>query len=83
MVSIVVDAGHDYGELRGVEMTGSLEQVGDAPTVGGVDPELAEPERLFAEKYFGSPHFASDGKHGWLRLRPDKVVSWDFRKIPS
>jgi hypothetical protein len=21
--------------------------------------------------------------HQWLRLRPDRVASWDFRKIPS
>jgi hypothetical protein len=24
-----------------------------------------------------------DGRHAWLRVVPDKVVSWDFRKIAS
>ena len=24
-----------------------------------------------------------DGLHAWLRLVPDKVVSWDFRKLPA
>ena len=80
-VSVVVDAGHDYGELRGVEMTGSLEPVGEIPRRTSPDLLLAEPERLFAEKYLGSAEFVTDGRHGWLRLRPDRVVSWDFRKI--
>jgi hypothetical protein len=22
-----------------------------------------------------------DGRHAWLRLVPDKITSWDFRKI--
>ena len=24
-----------------------------------------------------------DGHHGWLRLTPEKVVSWDFRKLAA
>ncbi len=27
--------------------------------------------------------FAPDGRHAWLRLTPDKLVSWDFRKLAS
>ncbi|MCU4183499.1 pyridoxamine 5'-phosphate oxidase family protein [Acidiferrimicrobium sp. IK] len=81
-VSVVVDAGREYGELRGVEMTGSLEQVGEVPRTSAPDEVLADPERRFAEKYFGTGgDFVSDGRHGWLRLRPEKVVSWDFRKL--
>jgi hypothetical protein len=22
-----------------------------------------------------------DGRHAWLRLTPEKLVSWDFRKL--
>jgi hypothetical protein len=22
-----------------------------------------------------------DGKHAWLRVRPAKIASWDFRKL--
>ncbi|MGH8997951.1 MAG: pyridoxamine 5'-phosphate oxidase family protein [Acidimicrobiia bacterium] len=81
-VSVVVDAGHDYGELRGVELLGTVEVVGDVPhsTARDPDPVLAEPERLFANKYLGQDEMPVDGRHAWLRLRPDKVVSWDFRK---
>lgn len=77
-VSVVVDAGHGYGELRGVELIGKVEPVGEIPRTTTPDATLAEPERLFAEKYEG---FGADGRHGWLRLTPEKIVSWDFRKL--
>jgi len=80
-VSIVVDAGHGFGELRGAELIGRLDPVGEAPRTTEANPELVEPERLFAEKYSGSSTFQADGRHAWLRLVPDKVVSWDFRKM--
>jgi PPOX class probable F420-dependent enzyme len=80
-VSVVVDGGDDYFELHGVELIGRVERVGDAPYTGAPDPELEEPERLFAEKYRGGRAAPPDGRHAWLRLVPDKVVSWDFRKL--
>ena len=82
-IGVVVDAGEEYLELRGVELTGRVEIVGDVPRTGEADePALQEPERLFARKYFGgTEEMFHDGKHGWLRLAPDKIVSWDFRKL--
>jgi len=82
-IAVVVDAGTEYWELRGVELTGRAEIVGDVPR--GAEPvaDLAGPERLFARKYQGGDDFAPDGRHGWLRVRPDRVVSWDFRKNPA
>jgi len=79
--SVVIDGGVAYGELRGAELIGSLVPVGEAPRTAAPDPTLATPERLFAEKYTGSDRFAPDGRHAWLRLTPDKIVSWDFRKM--
>lgn len=76
--SVVVDAGEGYLKLRGVELIGPVEVVGEVPRQGDPVPELTEPERLFGEKYSG---FAPDGRHAWLRLVPDKLVSWDFRKL--
>lgn len=80
-VAVVVDTGEQYGELRGVEISGTAEQVGDIPRGSGEHPELAGPERLFARKYAGVDEFTPDGRHGWLRIVPEKLVSWDFRKI--
>jgi hypothetical protein len=81
-VSALVDAGHDYFELRGVELIGRVEQVGSAPRTAGPEPELEAPERLFGEKYAGGA-FVPDGSHAWVRLVPEKIVSWDFRKLAS
>ncbi len=82
-VAVLIDAGEAYGELRGAELRGSLERVGEAPRTGAPEPALEEPERLFARKYSGSDTFGYDGRHAWLRLVPDKITSWDFRKLPA
>jgi hypothetical protein len=80
-VSALVDAGHDYGELRGIELLGKVAIVGDLPRTGHHDPDLETPERLFFRKYFDRDEPVHDGRHAWLRLVPDQVVSWDFRKL--
>jgi PPOX class probable F420-dependent enzyme len=80
-VAVVVDAGEEYGELRGVEIGGVATVVGEVPRGTADDPELAGPERMFARKYAGVDEFTPDGRHGWLRVEPEKIVSWDFRKI--
>jgi hypothetical protein len=79
-VSVLVDDGLDFFDLCGVELLGSVEQVGSVPRTAESDPSVAVPERLFGEKYAGG-QFVADGNHAWVRLIPDKIVSWDFRKI--
>ena len=82
-VAVLVDAGETYDELRGAELRGSVEVVGEVPRVGEASPSLVQPELLMARKYFGSDAFPYDGRHAWLRLVPEKVTSWDFRKLAS
>ena len=84
-VAIVVDDGHHYHELHGVEIEGRATVVGPVPRTGdGGLPELAEPERLMAAKYFaGAGEMTHDGRHAWLRVTPLKMVSWDFRKLAT
>jgi PPOX class probable F420-dependent enzyme len=91
-VAVVVDDGHHYHELRGVEIEGRAAMVGPVPRTGEDPPvpELAEPERLMAAKYSGGtqtassgPQTASGGPHAWLRITPVKIVSWDFRKLAT
>ena len=81
-IAVVVDSGHEYGELRGVELRGRVEPVGEIPRTGEPCPELERAEQAFADKYSGG-QVVHDGRHGWLRMRPDKISSWDFRKIPT
>jgi hypothetical protein len=81
-IAIVIDSGHGYAELRGVEFSGDAEVVGEAPRTGApADPRLDEPERLFARKYTDTDEMTHDGRHGWLRIEPVSTRSWDFRKL--
>lgn len=80
--SVVVDAGTDYLELRGVELAGTVEVVGEVPRLGAPAPAALErAELLFAERYHGGGPLALDGRHAWLRLRPEREYTWDFRKL--
>ena len=81
-VAVVVDDGERYDELRGVELRGRVEVVGEVPRTGEPAPELDGPEQAFADRYTGGT-IVRDGRHGWLRLVPEKITSWDFRKIPT
>ena len=82
-VAVLVDAGDAYGELRGAELRGAAEIVGEVPRTGAPDAGLAEPERLYARKYEGTGVMHHTGYHAWLRLAPGKITSWDFRKKAS
>jgi hypothetical protein len=79
-VAVVIDAGHEFHELRGVELTGIARPVGEVPRASAPNYELRTPERLFGAKYANGT-FSADGRHAWLRLDPNKIVSWDFRKM--
>ncbi|MFJ4623453.1 pyridoxamine 5'-phosphate oxidase family protein [Streptomyces sp. NPDC088812] len=80
-VAVVVDTGEEYESLRGVELSGTVEFVGEIPRTGELCAELDVVETLFARKNFGLDSIPHDGRHAWLRLRPEKTVSWDFRKL--
>ena len=81
-VSVLVDAGEEFLDLCGVELIGSVEIIGEVPRTGEPCEPLNAPEALFGAKYAGGT-FVVDGRHAWLRLVPDKVVSWDFRKLAA
>lgn len=80
-IAVVIDAGVDYLELQGVEISGTVEVVGEVPRTGEPDAELADIERQFARKYMGGGEMFHDGQHAWLRITPTKIASWDFRKL--
>ncbi|MFE0513929.1 pyridoxamine 5'-phosphate oxidase family protein [Streptomyces sp. NPDC058964] len=82
-VAVVVDSGEEYDQLRGVELSGTVEFVGEVPRTGELCAELDTAETLFARKNFGLDEMPHDGRHAWARLTPRKVVSWDFRKLGS
>ena len=73
-----VDAGEGYDELRGVVLRGRLEDADH-------DPRLPQVLQAFSSKYFGGnpPHFVGWRNRFFLKLEPDDITSWDFRKIPE
>jgi len=77
-VSAVIDDGESYEELRGVVMHGTIQEAGDDPRITDVDAE-------WSRKYLvGNPTPYERWRNRlWLRLAPDHMTSWDFRKIPE
>jgi nitroimidazol reductase NimA-like FMN-containing flavoprotein (pyridoxamine 5'-phosphate oxidase superfamily) len=75
-VALCVDAGVAYQELRGAVLYGRFEAADNEPALEAV-------KAAFAKKYWGVDAIPDLKSHQWLRLRPDRIVSWDFRKIPS
>jgi nitroimidazol reductase NimA-like FMN-containing flavoprotein (pyridoxamine 5'-phosphate oxidase superfamily) len=82
-ISVLVDTAHHYQELRGVEISGRAEVVGDVPRTAAPSDELAPVERDFARKYLDGGEMFHDARHAWLRVTPRKISSWDFRKLPG
>ncbi|MGW6458332.1 pyridoxamine 5'-phosphate oxidase family protein [Streptomyces sp. NPDC055078] len=82
-ISVIVDDGHAYGEIRGVELRGSATPVGEAPRTGEPNEELDRLEAVYARKYTRNGRMPYDGRHAWLRMVPERIASWDFSKIPG
>jgi len=75
-VALCVDTGAEYGELRGAVLYGHFQPAAD-------EAALPEVKSAFAEKYWAVPSIPDLKSHEWLLMRPERVASWDFRKIPS
>ena len=78
-VSVVIDAGVGYFELKGAELIGRVE------VVGGVPARRPRPCARRARAVVGRQVHRRDVPGRWqarlVRLVPEKVVSWDFRKL--
>ncbi len=83
-VSLLVEAGEAYSELRGVVVYGKAEVVDDLEVVkailrriSGVG-SLADPA---AQKGADAVIAGTAAKRVALVVRPEKIVSWDHRKL--
>lgn len=79
-VTVLVEGGHDYEELRGVELVGTGQVLRDA----ALAEELG---RSIRERYYGDsasgPHYGDMSKRAIVKIVADRVVSWDHRKLRS
>jgi PPOX class probable F420-dependent enzyme len=84
-VSLLVEAGESYGELRGVVLYGKAELLRETAGV------LAILRRVAAKSAEGVPDAPDDAvseglrrtaaKRVGIRVAPERVVSWDHRKL--
>jgi hypothetical protein len=74
----VIDDGDEYDVLRGVTISGRVEEAED-------DPRLPRVEREWSAKYLRGEEvpYRRWRNRVWLRLVPERIASWDFRKIPE
>lgn len=83
-VSLLVEAGLEYAELRGVVLYGKCEIVDDRGTVEDtlirISAGAAADDPKTREKIAPAIARTAD-KRVCLRIRPDRIVSWDHRKL--
>jgi PPOX class probable F420-dependent enzyme len=82
-LTVMVEAGDRYEELRGVELVGRAEVLEDPDQVWAIGLSVYE-------RYVGPFHDdakpavqAMLNKRVGVRLRADRVVSWDHRKLAA
>ena len=74
-VALCVDAGEVYWELKGAVLYGVPHEAND-------DPDMPAARKAFAMKNWGIEDLPDTKSHVWLKMIPEKIVSWDFKKIP-
>lgn len=73
-VSLCIDAGDEYGELRGLVLNGRFEPVADGRVLNQV-------RTAFGAKYWRGADVPDLESHEWFRMITEREVSWDFRRI--
>ena len=78
-VALMVEAGDKYSELQGVMVRGHCEIIEGADAVRTAFAEMARSRGTTYER----PQAARDSapKRVVLRINPEKVISWDHRKL--
>jgi PPOX class probable F420-dependent enzyme len=78
-VALMAETGDNYAELRGVMIRGECEIIEGADAVREVFAAMAEARGIRTERPRGSADSAP--KRVVLKITPEKVTSWDHRKL--
>jgi len=78
-VALMIEAGDEYAELRGVMVRGRCEILEDEASVRAAFEGRAAAQASPSPVQPGAQ--ASAPKRVVLKIIPDKVVSWDHRKL--
>ena len=78
-VALMVETGNNYAEMRGVMIRGECEIIEGADAVRDVFAAMAEARGTPAER----PRASADSapKRVVLKIVPEKITSWDHRKL--
>jgi PPOX class probable F420-dependent enzyme len=85
-VAALVESGERYAELRGVQLSGSIELVEDDDLVADVMVALLQKYEGLADEHVVAARAAAlqrAPKQVAMRLHVDSVASWDHRKLSS
>ena len=80
-VSLLVEDGIGYTELRGVVFYGTAELIEDVDTVAGILAAVTVHKGGAATEATEAQMRRTAEKRTGIRVRPEKVVSWDHRKL--
>jgi PPOX class probable F420-dependent enzyme len=78
-VALMIEAGDEYAELRGVMIRGRCEILEDEATVRAAFEARADAQANASPVQPGA--LASAPKRVVLKIVPEKIVSWDHRKL--
>ena len=82
----MIESGERYAELRGVQLSGSIELVEDDDLVADVMVALLQKYEGLADEHVVAARAAAlqrAPKQVAMRLYVDSVASWDHRKLSS
>ncbi len=80
-VSLLVEDGIDYAELRGVVFYGSAELLEDVDEVAAILAAVSVHKGAATTESTQTQMRRTAEKRTGIRVRPSKVVSWDHRKL--
>lgn len=80
-ITVLVEDGDEYGELRGVEIVGRAEVIEDPDAVVAAAREVVVRYHDIPEADIDAVAAMMANKRVAIRVRPDRVVSWDHRKL--
>ncbi len=81
-ITLLVEDGDSYSQLRGVEITGRGTIIEDPETIVSLGMRIAERYQGIAPSDDMRPMIAKQAaKRVAVRIHPKRVVSWDHRKL--
>ena len=83
-VAVLIESGEQYAQLRGLQLTGTVDVVRDEDVICEIAADLLVKYEGLAPEHVAAARVAYRAKapkQVALKLQPTKIVSWDHRKL--